>query len=317
MNTEALPSMSLAPAKASTLVLDESLTVEQAFIVVVSNCLDQLQSNQRGAVEQSDPEFIHQMRVAIRRMRSALSLFSAAVSRTSWEPWAAELRWLASELGPAREWDVLEVELLPPLVAQLQERRPLVYLPNRVKRECRKARREARLAIASPRYGQLALTIERWLNALAWRAQVSPEQVALLDAPVKPMAEMLLDRRHAQLRRQGRHLVHLSDEKRHRVRVSAKKLRYATEFFMTLYPRKTASAYLDALASLQDVLGSLNDEASTLRISAELCSRTQDPRCGEETSILAGWFASRMHQHLKQLNQTWKHYLRQHRFWHE
>lgn len=305
----------LTPVKAVMPALQASQTVEQAFLAIVWNCLEQLQRNQRGVLEQDDPEFIHQMRVALRRLRSALSLFSTAVPRESWEAWASELRWLATELGAARDWDVLAEELLPPLLAHLQDRKPLTYLPQRVKKERLKARRKARSAVASSRYGMLVLTIARWLDARPWRAGADAEQSALLDSAIQPLAEMLLERRHRQVRRRGRHLARLSDAQRHRLRVTAKKLRYATEFFANLYPRKATRNYLQALVALQDVLGALNDNATALDHAAQLCAAAHDPRCRQEAGILMGWSASIMSQKLQALGQTWKAYRRQRPFW--
>ena len=305
----------LVPAKATIPAMETTFTVEDAFIGVMWNCLDQLQRNQRGVAEQTDPEFIHQMRVALRRLRSALSLFSGAVRRESWEGWSDELRWLAGELGTAREWDVLEEELLPPLMAYLQGRKPLEYLPGRVHAERLRARRRARTAVLSPRYGVLALSIECWLNQKQWREGASDEQLALLDSPVHPLANVLLQQRHDQLHRRGRHLVRQPDAKRHRARVTAKKLRYALEFFASLYPRKAAKSYLNALASLQDALGTLNDEATALQHAAQLCAMARSPRCAEEAGILSGWCAARMSQQLQDLGKIWKAYLRQSPYW--
>lgn len=305
----------LQPVKAAALALEASLTVEQAFVAILWTCLDQLQRNQRGVVERSDPEFVHQMRVALRRLRSALSLFSAAVPRASWAPWAEELRWLASELGAARDWDVLEEELLPPLLTQMRARKPLAYLPKRVRSERLKARRRARAAVLSPRYGTLVLTIGQWLDARAWNQLASAEQTALLDSAILPLARALLERRHHQLRQRGRHLARLPDDKRHRVRVTAKKLRYAAEFFATLYPRKKARAYLAALVAVQDVLGALNDDATALRHAAQLCEAARDPRCGEEAGVLTGWCAARMSQQLQTLGEVWKDFRRRRPFW--
>lgn len=305
----------LAPVKAAAPALDTAMNVEQAFVAIVWNCLDQLQRNQRGVTEHTDPEFIHQARVALRRLRSALSLFSAAVPRASWESWAAELRWLGGELGAARDWDVLEEELLPPLLAHLQERRPLEYLPRRVRAERTKARRRARAAVSSPRYGVLVLGLERWLGARGWRGQAGAEEIALLDSPIHPLSELLLARRHEQVRRRGRHLARLSDARRHRVRVTAKKLRYAVEFLQALHPRKAVRPYLAALVGLQDVLGALNDDATALRHAAELCGAARDPHCGEEAGILTGWSAARMEQQMQSLGKVWKEFQRARPFW--
>lgn len=307
--------LALTPAKAAIPALQPALTVEQAFRTIAWNCLDQLLRNQRGVLEQSDPEFIHQMRVALRRLRLTLSLFAVAVPRASWEDWAAELRWLAMELGAARDWDVLEEELLPPLIASLQQRKPLACLPQRVHKERLKARRKARAAVASPRYGVLALTLAQWLDARPWRAAADAEQAALLDSPIQPLAEMLLARRHQQVRRRGRHLARLTDARRHRLRVTAKKLRYAAEFFANLFPRKTTRAYVKALAGVQAVLGALNDNATALNHAAQLCEHARDPRCRPEAGILIGWAASIMRRELKALGKAWKAYRRQQPFW--
>jgi triphosphatase len=307
--------LALAPAKAAALALEGTQSVEQAFIAIVWSCLDQLQRNQRGVVECSDPEFIHQARVALRRLRSALVLFAGVVPRESWAAWAPELRWLADELGAARDWDVLEEELLPPLAAHMHGRKPLGYLPRRVHAERLKARRRARAATLSPRYGALVLGIECWLAARAWRPGATAEQQAQLDAAVRPLADALLERRHRQVRRRGRHLARLSDAQRHRLRVTAKKLRYAVDFFATLYPRKAARPYLAALVALQDVLGALNDDATALRHAAQLCAGARDPRCGEEAGILTGWCAARMAQQLQSLSKAWKDFQRRRPFW--
>lgn len=305
----------LLPVKARSPELPKKLTTEQAFVAIIWNCLDQLQRNQRGVVEQSDPEFIHQARVALRRLRSALSLFAIAVPRASWEPWAEELRWLANVLGAARDWDVLAEELLAPLIAHLQDRQPLEYLPRRVQAERRKARRKARAAVASVRYGLLTLRIARWLDAQAWRAELPAKQSALLQRAIPPLAEKLLTRRHQQLHRRARHLARLSDAQRHQLRVTAKKLRYATEFFVTLYPHKASRTYLFALASLQEVLGSLNDNATALQRATQLCDTTRDARCRAEAGILTGWSVSNIEQQLQQLGKVWAAYRRQRPFW--
>ena len=305
----------LIPVKAVAPQLLQTQTVEQAFVAIVWNCLDQLQRNQLGVVELNDPEFIHQMRVAIRRLRSALSLFSTAIPRASWEAWSAELRWLATELGAARDWDVLDQALLPALIAHLKQHQALVYLPKRVKAERLKARHKARLAVVSPRYGVLMLTLARWLDARQWQVGASADQAALLQGAILPLAERLLAHRHQQVQRRGRHLAKLSDEKRHLLRVTAKKLRYAAEFFVALYPPKLGQPYLAGLAALQDVLGALNDNATALHHVVQLCTSARDPRCHEEAGILQEWSASNRRRQLQQLDKAWKKYRQQRPFW--
>lgn len=305
----------LAPAKAVSPALQKKRTVEQAFVAIAWNCLDQLQRNQRGVAEKTDPEFIHQARVALRRLRSALALFATAVPRASWNAWSEELRWLANELGVARDWDVLEDGLLASLLAHLQGHAPLEYLPRRVKAERRKAHRKTQAAVVSQRYGLLTLSIARWLEAKEWRTQTNAKQLARLDRAIQPWAEKMLTRLHQQLHRRARRLTRLSDKKRHRLRVTAKKLRYAAEFFVTLYSSKASRRYLGALAALQEALGTLNDNATALQRATQFCKTARDRRCRVEVDMLSTWTASRSKQQLRQLAKVWKDYRRQSPFW--
>src|SRR5512134_61521 len=106
-----------APRKAGTVELAPETSVNEAFKAIVRSCLTQLQANEDGMLEGRDPEYLHQMRVALRRLRSALGMFRAVLSREALEPPAQELKWLAAGLGPARDWDVFMGETLPRVAA--------------------------------------------------------------------------------------------------------------------------------------------------------------------------------------------------------
>src|SRR5581483_2518796 len=96
----------LIPVKAKIIDLTENVSASDAFVQNLRGELAHLQANEAGALQSDDPEFVHQMRVALRRMRSALSLFSDLIGGEGKEPIRHELRWLTRELDAARNWDV-------------------------------------------------------------------------------------------------------------------------------------------------------------------------------------------------------------------
>ena len=158
------------PVKATLPEVAREMTVDAAFRAIAWNCIDQLQDNQSRLQQGYDPELIHQMRVAVRRLRSALNLFGAAAPGIKDAALTAELRWLVGELGPARDWDVFLGETLPPVVEALPQEAGLVRLqqagrPGSARRRAnRRARRQT-----SPRYHRLLLTLGCWLWREPWR----------------------------------------------------------------------------------------------------------------------------------------------------
>jgi CHAD domain-containing protein len=203
-------------------------------------------ANAHGALAADDPEFVHQARVALRRLRSAARLARRWVEFPP--ALAAELRWIARRFGAVRDWDVLLADTLPPLQREL-ELPPQVR--RRAQREREAARRTLRAALASPRCARLALA------ALAWSAQ--PPRP---DAPrLRAVAPRSLARLHARLFGSARDFEALPAQRQHRVRIRAKRLRYALDFFAAALPRRAAADYTQRLAALQDELGALNDVA--------------------------------------------------------
>ena len=98
-----------------------------------------------------------------------------------------------------------------------------------------------------------------------------------LDRPIVEFATHLLGKRQRKALKRGQQFEQLSAEERHRLRIALKKLRYATEFFEALYPKKHTKPYLAALKDLQDGLGHLNDVAVAQRLAASSANPTGAP----------------------------------------
>jgi CHAD domain-containing protein len=118
----------------------------------------------------------------------------------------------------------------------------------------------------------LMIDLAEWLALGDWRAR--PVDPDLLRQPAALFAGDVLDLHRKRLKRRGRGLADLDDEHRHRLRIEAKKLRYASEFFGALYVDRRAKrrrkAFLGALEQMQDYLGDLNDHATGAEVLARL-----------------------------------------------
>ncbi|GAO37026.1 adenylate cyclase [Sulfuricella sp. T08] len=298
------------PVKATAPEMGCEMTVDAAFRAIAWNCIDQLQDNRNRLRQGYDPELVHQMRVAVRRLRSALSLFGAAAQGIKDAALTAELRWLVGELGPARDWDVFLSEMLPPVVTALPREEGLVWLHRQAEKICREKREQACVAAAGQRYNEIMLRLGAWLWRAPWRTTTV---AADLDMPVSTFASKMLDRRCRQVSRRGRHLNALTVAQRHVLRIAVKKLRYAAEFFFGLYPGKATKRYIQALSRLQDEFGALNDQAVAGTLLAQISSgsRLRDRGSG----VIIGWYACKTHVQLADMAQEWKRFRHCRIFW--
>jgi inorganic triphosphatase YgiF len=149
------------------------MTSNDAFTALVQSCLAHYTANQRGTLDGADPEYLHQMRVALRRLRSVFSTFAPLFSATALAPPAAETRWLAQVLGPARDWDVFNADILPPVTARYARHAGMVAVTRSAARLRLAANRRARRAVASARGQGLLLALGGWLSAATWLEQMS------------------------------------------------------------------------------------------------------------------------------------------------
>lgn len=237
----------LAAIKAEPIALDSRGDAAAAFQVIALSCIRQFRLNEAFLQHSGDAEAVHQARVGLRRLRSAFSLYTPLLIGDRWgEMLRAELRWIAAELGEVRNIDVLMVRYDGNVRDRLAAARAMA---------CDRLRSE----LATSRMRLLMIDLAAWLAHGAWRTAPTEE----LHRQVAPFASDLLEARRDRLVRRGKGLARLDRVHRHRVRIEAKKLRYAAEFFgSSLVSDKEHRRYgrfLKSLEALQDVLGELND----------------------------------------------------------
>lgn len=254
-----------APVKAVPVRLSKKMRLEDALQCMGLNCLQQLEANVPGVLKGS-VESLHQMRVGLRRLRALLDMFDAIAPLP--EAMGESLEWLAGELGAARDWDVLAGSTLPRIAG-------LDVGSLRAIAEARAAELHRTLVqtLYQPRYTQLILQLNGWFHGRGWRdGDDLPKDSPLARRAHAAMTPLL----HKAQRRLHTRIGALDENDpaaRHRVRIAAKKARYAAEFFHDLLPAGPVKKYVRALSALQDKLGLLNDLAVGGTLLAELETR--------------------------------------------
>lgn len=257
--------VSPAPVKAIRPAIDQEQTAGEAWNAIQQAALAQLSANVPGFLENAhDIEYLHQLRVALRRLRTGTRL-EKSLDRTI-PDWDRPLRELMHALNPARDWDVFLHEILPEIRAALTE--PPENVPDAAMALLRDtaahARQQAQALLLKPAFTQLVLDIGRSLL-------VTPADVRRRDA--KAWAETILEKRWQRLRKRCHGFAKLNPAERHLARIAAKKMRYSAEAFAPLYG-KHAHPFITALATLQDKLGVENDRHIAMQLLRTLAKKT-------------------------------------------
>jgi inorganic triphosphatase YgiF len=270
----------VAAEKACNPELSAGMSTGRAFTMIGRACLRQLVANEPATIRR-DAEALHQMRVALRRLRATISLFSDVVSDDRIDTIKTELRWLAREFGPARDLDTLLIEVLKPLRKQHANEPGLVSISKMFARERLKGYRRAQEAVQSARFRTLVLDTAEWVEAGPWCMSEDPLMRARREMPIEMHAAEQLSRRRKRIRRRGAKIGDLSPEQLHRLRIQVKKARYAAEFFSSVYQGKKATKrcekVLSSLMQLQNCLGGFNDIMTRKALFAEIVA---NPRRG-------------------------------------
>lgn len=266
----------LRPFKAKTAAIHDRMMPVEAFRSIALGCLEHFQRNEKGLLKSDDPEFVHQARVALRRLRSAIKLFAPVLPPEFVTAYGKTWQTLASALGDARNWDVFLKETLPPIDAAFPENHDIRRLRNAARRRADEARRSITRILSVSEYPRLLVEFTAAIYALN----------DTLPLPLKDFADKQLKRYARKAKRFAVCHTTLTPEERHQMRINFKKLRYSMEFFEPLLESRQLPTYLSTLSILQDELGLINDlvTAQTL-IDDALKNHTPGP--------VQGWIAGR------------------------
>ncbi|MBS6359804.1 CHAD domain-containing protein [Burkholderia sp.] len=255
-----------APIKARLVDLTGIRTQRAALFALSRDITDQWLGNEAGVLARDDPEFVHQMRVALRRLRTLMRLFPRFANGGWRESIETDLRWLAGLLGTVRDWDVFSRERLPALIAADGGNPEWAGTLDAARAQCAAARVELLQAMHSARYARLTIGWLEWLSALALPA-VTDDRVPSLKRHASKRVRRLFGRVYG-----APSLTTLDTAARHRIRIDAKRLRYALEFLASLASRRTRTETVKTLARVQSVLGDVNDTVIALHRLEQLAA---------------------------------------------
>ena len=212
-----------------------------AFKANVSAGIGHVRANVRGAVQGRDPEYLHQVRVGIRRLRSTLRAFRGLVRRGDASRFERDLRSLQRALGAARDWDAFAGAGYAPVL----------------RRSARRMHAEARLVARTTLTGEPFEAILRevlaWSRSGPWRAASDPDE-----SPAA-FGARALQRLYRALCRKAANIEWGDADRRHRLRIRVKRLRYGCACFSTAYRPDATRRFMHRLRVLQELLGELND----------------------------------------------------------
>ncbi|MGO3930725.1 CHAD domain-containing protein [Rhodopseudomonas pseudopalustris] len=262
----AAPAVRKAPAT-DDIVLAPGISTTDAFKTIAGTLVGLIEA-QRAAVSKRDPTGVHQMRIALRRTRAAISVFADLVDGPEAERIKRQLKWLTGRLGPARDLHLMDLRL------QETSKGGSDTLRKQVAADRSRAFDIASRTVAYKRFEKLLDDLRSWIAAGDW-GQTSKD----IPESAKTFAKQTLANRANRLIKKLDRLDELDDEQRHRVRIAAKKLYYAAGFFESLFtgPRsgKRLTSFRTQLKELLDALGALNDAAVQRELAARIASHSQ------------------------------------------
>lgn len=244
-------------------------SLSEVLQTLIWSCLLHFQSNLHGAMTSDDAEYLHQMRVALRRLRVVLRMAEKSRPDAQLAVLRGEFATLGGALGRMREWDVFIAGVAEPLCALHAGDDGLQMLLKLSKRQ--RAGHYATLQSDTPRreLQRLMLRLAIWMNGTYW-------QQAEQGAPqTRAFARRYLQRLAKRYQQTAQQLDATDNGQLHNLRIRVKKLRYSAECYTSLYGKKDVDNYLSALAEIQEILGEINDVAVARRLLDEL-AKTPD-----------------------------------------
>ena len=237
--------------------LAPSLTTEQALKLIFTYLLQTLEKNESGLRQDLDSEFLHDFRVAVRRIRSGLGQLKQVFPQKPLARFRQDFTWLGQVTSRLRDLDVYLLKFDDYQAELPQELRDdLEPLRELLQREKRSEHLNLVKALDSPRYRRF---LKEWNQFL--KRPFFPESPSLsAQQPLYEVASERIWRVYRRILRDGGSIKpDTPEEIMHELRKTCKKLRYLMEFFQSLYPAEEIRFLIKVLKRLQDNLGEFQD----------------------------------------------------------
>ena len=290
------------PVSAESFKLPATASADEAFAGIIGHCLRHMMGNWSAVLDAHNPEGVHQMRVALRRLRSAFVLF-AEPFRPALGSLEAEVRWIGEVLGRARDLDVFLTEVFAPVAAAHGGDMRLNALSALVRERRAQAWEDLFAALTSERYRRLVFELTAAALTRPWAGADDTRE------PAGAFARDRLSLRYERILKAAKRIERLNESERHELRIELKKLRYAVDFFESLWPDHKTKRFLKKLSSLQDVLGEMNDAAVARALVGDLLHAQGNGMNASAVAyaagVVVGWHVGHSRARAKKLAKRW------------
>jgi triphosphatase len=292
--------------------LPDGLSVTEAFAYTVGHLADVIvHYAPKAALRNDGPEPVHQMRVAVRRLRSAVKVFGRALRCPAVDAADAGLKALAAKLGPTRDWDVFVTETAAGVLAAFPAEQRLQRLMSAAERRRRTCHNELRGFLTGVDFRRIGIELACLAGGQDWPAMVGDVEQPELAGSLTEFAARVLGRRLKKLVHVDDDLAGMEAAALHAIRLHAKRLRYAVEIFAPLYAGKATHRFIRRLSRLQDRLGALNDGAVAAHLLGDLTGGNHAFAIG----LVLGFVGARNHDARQRIDKEWRKFTRLEPFW--
>jgi triphosphatase len=298
---------SAEPEKARAVRLARKDTCAKAFAGILQSAVRQILVNRETVLQTDDPDGAHQLRIGLRRLRSALRALRPLADRSSLRAFERSARDMGRCVGTLRDADVLISDIHAPVEAAASDKTGFAELLETLTRERQRRSDEVRAALRGPSWTKLQLYLTLWPRTLAENPK--------LEKRIAGHARKVLGRAWRKAAKLGCNLGKLDAERRHEMRKSLKKLRYQAEFFAPLFGKRDTERFIERLKSLQDVFGYIND----VRMAPKLVELQKQSNGGidaaQAASYAVGHHEAQAAHVWRSAGEAWSGLERARRFW--
>jgi inorganic triphosphatase YgiF len=283
-------------------VLKKPQSIASALRSVIGACLVHVQSNVPGALLRQEDEYLHQVRVGLRRLRVALSLAQRFCADAELAALHEQVAKLCVELGCSREWDVFVTQTLAPICTRLPDHVGLHEVLSASEKSRRFQHVKMENSLAAQDFQRLLLRFGAWMLNDHWGKE---------EAALEHFVAQTLKKHSKHVVNLGNALTGKEAAQLHALRIACKKLRYTAEMFGSLFAESRTKGYLAALARLQDILGVLNDIA----VAQRLLHESDNTAYRDTVALIHGWMEHDYSERIAEFGNAWKNFSEQKVFW--
>jgi inorganic triphosphatase YgiF len=301
------------PVKGVTPALARTDTLAEVLKTLIWSGLQHFQNNLFGAMAKDDAEYLHQVRVALRRLRVVLRMAEKACADQQLAGLHKDVSDLCVALGRIREWDVFIAQTVQPICMRMPGHAGLQALLSASERQRTACYMSLRGDAQARELQRLLLRFAIWMNGAYW--QQSAWQHEETAQPAQDFATHHLNKLAKRFALSGQQLSAADAARLHALRIVAKKLRYSAEFFAVLFDKQKSKSYLAALSEVQEVLGQINDVAVAHRLLDGLVADAALAAYQEAVVLARGWIAHDLSRLLTGLRKSMQKFNKQPVFW--